>query len=128
MRIANLSLIPLALLVGSPVLAQPAPTIAVQMSNFKFAPDTVVLDHGRSYVLHLTNVSGGGHDFTAPAFFAAANVAPADRRYIVDGLVEVPSGKAIDIHLTAPAAGRYKLKCTHSLHKMFGMSGAIVVR
>lgn len=128
MRIANLSLIPLALLVGSPVLAQPAPTIAVQMSNFKFAPDTVVLDHGRSYVLHLTNVSGGGHDFTAPAFFAAANVAPADRRYVVEGAVEVPSGKAIDIHLTAPAAGRYKLKCTHSLHKMFGMSGSIVVR
>ena len=128
MRIARHSALTLFLCMGSPAIAQPAPVITVQMSNFKFAPSTIVLDHGRSYVLHLANIASGGHDFTAAEFFRAANVAPADRRYISDGEVEVPPGRAIDIHLTAPAAGRYKLKCSHSFHKMFGMSGSIVVR
>ena len=127
MRIPTLLAAPLIMLAGSSAMAQPA-AVAVQMSNFKFAPNTIVLDHGRAYVLHLANAASGGHDFTAVEFFAAANVAAADRRYISEGEVEVPAGGAIDIHLVAPAAGRYKLKCSHSLHKMFGMSGSIVVR
>lgn len=127
MRIAPLFAVPLIMLAGSPALAQPA-TISVQMSNFKFAPSSIVLDHGQSYVLHVANAASGGHDFTASDFFAAANVVPADRRYIADGVVEVAPGQAVDIHLTAPAPGRYSLKCSHSFHKMFGMSGAIVVR
>ena len=128
MRAATLFALPLILLAGSTAVAQPAPTIVVQLSNFKFAPSTIVLDHGRAYVLRLSNVASGGHDFTAPAFFAASNVAPADRRYIADGEVEVPSGQAREIHLTAPAAGSYPLKCSHTFHKMFGMSGRLIVR
>jgi uncharacterized cupredoxin-like copper-binding protein len=128
MRAATLFAAPLILMCGSAAMAQPSATVMVQMSNFKFTPSQIVMDHGRPYVLHLTNVAGGGHDFTAPAFFSAANVAPADRHFIAEGEVEVPAGQAIDIHLTAPAAGSYKLKCSHTLHKMFGMSGSIVVR
>ena len=128
MRSAPLLALPFLFLAGPAAVAQQAPVVAVQLSNFKFAPSTIVLDHGRPYVLRLANVSGGGHDFTAPTFFAAANVAPGDRRYIAEGEVEVPPGQTRDIHLTAPAAGRYKLKCSHSFHKMFGMSGTILVR
>src|SRR5262245_13258236 len=127
MRLALLFAVALTMLGGSAAKAQPA-TISVHMSNFQFAPSTIVMDHGQSYVLHLANVVSIGHDFTAADLFAAANVAAADRRYISDGAVEVHSGQAVDIHLVAPAAGRYSLKCSHSLHKMFGMSGAIVVR
>ena len=108
--------------------AQAPATVPVQLANFSFTPRTIVLDHGRPYVLRLANVSGGGHDFTATEFFAAAAVAPGDRRLIQEGEVEVPSGQVREIHLTAPAAGSYKLKCSHSFHKMFGMSGTIVVR
>jgi uncharacterized cupredoxin-like copper-binding protein len=100
----------------------------VQLSNFKFTPRTLVLDHGRAYVLRLSNASNGGHDFSAPAFFAAAAIAPNDRRWVVDGEVEVPPGQTREIRLTAPAAGRYKLRCTHTFHKAFGMSGTITVR
>ncbi len=128
MRIAPLFALPLILLAGSSAMGQPAPVVSVQLSNFKFAPSTILLDHGRSYVLRLANVSGGGHDFTSPAFFAAAAIAPADRRWIHDGEVEVPPGQVREIRLTTPAAGTYKLKCTHSFHRMFGMSGRIIVR
>lgn len=111
-----------------PVSAQEPTVFNVQLSNFQFAPRDIVLDHGRAYVLRLANVSEGGHDFTASEFFAAAAVAPADRALVAEGEVEVPARQVREIHLTAPAAGTYKLKCSHSFHKMFGMSGTITVR
>ncbi|HET9336775.1 MAG TPA: cupredoxin domain-containing protein [Sphingomicrobium sp.] len=129
MRNALLLAFPLALL-GAQAATPQAPTaVNVQLSNYKFTPRTIVLDHGRPYVLRLHNASGGGHDFTAPAFFAASRVAPEDRRLVAEGEVEVRPGTTHEIHLTAPAApGRYKVKCTHTFHKFFGMSGTIVVR
>lgn len=111
-----------------PATAQAPAVVNVQLSNFKFTPREIVLDHGRSYVFRLRNASDGGHDFTARDFFAAANVAAEDRRLVSEGEVEVPPGQVRDIRLVAPAAGRYKLKCTHSMHKFFGMSGTIIVR
>jgi len=108
--------------------AQAPVTVNVQMSNFKFAPSTIVLDHGRPYVLRISNLSGGGHDFTAADFFAKSQIAAADRDLVQEGAVEIPGGQMKEIHLTAPGAGRYKVKCTHTMHKMLGMSGTIVVR
>lgn len=123
------TLFALAIICLAPPASAQAPTVFnVQLSNFKFAPHDIVLDHGQAYVLRLANVSDGGHDFTAEEFFAAAAIAPEDRRLVAEGVVEVPAGQVREIHLTAPAAGSYKLKCSHSFHKMFGMSGTITVR
>ena len=129
MRYASLFALPLVLLIAQPAAPQAPAVINVQMANFKFTPNSIVLDHGHAYVLRLQNVADGGHDFTASEFFAAANVVAEDRRLVTEGEVEVPAGQTREIHLTAPAAaGSYKLKCSHSFHKMFGMSGTIVVR
>jgi uncharacterized cupredoxin-like copper-binding protein len=128
MRYAFLLAVPIALLGAQPAAPQAAAAVNVQLSNFKFTPRTIVLDHGRNYVLRLYNASGGGHDFTAREFFAAASIAPSDRRWIRGGEVEVPPGQLRVIRLTAPAAGRYKVKCTHRFHKMLGMGGTIIVR
>jgi uncharacterized cupredoxin-like copper-binding protein len=128
MRYAFLFAAPLALLGAQDAAPQAAQTVNVQLSNFKFTPRTIILDHGRPYALRLYNASSGGHDFTAPAFFAAAAIVPGDRRWVRGGEVEVPPGQLREIRLTAPAPGRYKLKCTHQFHKFFGMSGTIIVR
>jgi uncharacterized cupredoxin-like copper-binding protein len=128
MRNALLFALPFAGLLMSPASPQGPTVVSVELSNFKFQPKTIVLDHGRPYVLKLHNAADGGHDFTARDFFAAAAIAAEDRRLVAEGEVEVPPGQVREIRLTAPAAGRYDLKCTHSLHKMFGMSGEIVVR
>lgn len=128
MRIARLFALPLMVIATSNAGAQAPAVVEVHLSNFKFTPRTIVLDQGRPYVLRLVNDSGGGHDFSAPAFFARANVALPDRPLVHGGEVEVPGGQVRQVRLTAPPAGRYKLKCTHSFHKMFGMSGSIVVR
>jgi uncharacterized cupredoxin-like copper-binding protein len=109
-----------------PALAQdsPAPrTVEVRLSSFDFTPRTIVLPAGRLVVLHLVNTGGGGHNFSAPQFFAAATgvSGPVSR-----GAVEVPGHQSVDIRLT-PARGSYRLRCTHTMHTAFGMTGTITV-
>ena len=128
MRTALLVVLPLFALTSSAAPAQAPGVVEVHLSNFKFTPNQMQFQHGQPYVLRLVNDGGGGHDFTAPAFFAGAAVAPGDRRWITEGEIEVPGNQVREIHLTAPRPGTYKLKCSHSFHKMFGMTGSIVVR
>lgn len=102
--------------------------VTVELSSFRFSPDIIQLDHGKAYVLHLANISDGGHNFSAKQFFAAAQVEPADQGKIRNGRIEVGGREQVDIHLTAPAPGTYKLNCSHFMHAPFGMTGQIVVR
>jgi uncharacterized cupredoxin-like copper-binding protein len=128
MRIASFIILPLALMASSSASGQVPALVEVHLSNFRFTPRTLVFDHGRPYTLRIVNRAGGGHDFTAPEFFARANVAGNSRAMVEGGEVEVPPGQAREIRLVAPPAGTYQLKCSHSFHKFFGMSGTIIVR
>ena len=128
MRYAFLPALPIVILAAQPAAPQPTTAVNVQLSSFKFTPKTILLDRGRRYVLRLYNASDDGHNFVSPAFFNAASIQPSDRRWIRGGKVEVPPGQVREIHLTAARPGRYKVKCSHTMHKFFGMSGAVVVR
>jgi uncharacterized cupredoxin-like copper-binding protein len=128
MRIARFIILPLALMASSSVSGQAPALIEVHLSNFRFTPRTLVFDHGRPYTLRIVNRAGGGHDFTAPEFFARSNIAAGSRGLVEGGEVEVPPGQVREIRLVAPPAGPYKLKCSHTFHKFFGMSGTIIVR
>lgn len=101
--------------------------IDVHLTNFHFTPDKIQMQHGEAYRLHLVNDASGGHNFDAGSFFAAAQIAPPDQARIKKGIVELKGGEAVDIRLVAPAAGTYKLHCSHFLHTSFGMTGEIVV-
>jgi plastocyanin len=72
-------------------------------------------------------VSGGGHNFTAPQFFAASRIEPESAALVRDGKVEVPAHSTVNVDMI-PATGQYALKCSHPLHAAFGMKGTIVVR
>lgn len=118
------ALLAFAFLLPVAALAQDAPQrIEVRLSSFDFTPSTIRLAAGRPIVLHLVNSSDGGHNFAAPEFFAAAQgvSGPVDR-----GRVEVAGGQSVDVRLT-PARGTYRLRCTHTFHTTFGMTGEIVV-
>lgn len=129
MRVLPLFILPLLMIAGPPAPAQAPAVVEVHLANFKFTPPTITLDHGRSYVLRLVNDGDGGHSFTAPDFFSAATVEPDDRVWLTEGEVEVPGRLIRQIRLTAPSApARFNVKCTHAFHKMFGMSGEIIVR
>ena len=97
--------------------------VEVRLSSFDFSPETIRLRAGEPVRLHLVNTGSGGHNFSAPQFFAAAREVsgPVER-----GTVEVGSRRAIDVRLI-PARGSYRLRCTHTLHSTFGMRGEIIV-
>lgn len=104
--------------------AQPAArTVEVRLSNFDFAPDQIRLRAGEPIVLRLINGARGGHDFAAPEFFAAATGVSGP---VSEGEVELAGHQSAEVRLT-PARGRYRLRCTHTLHSTFGMTGEIIV-
>lgn len=105
-----------------------AEEVEVRLSSFAFSPDRIELSAGRPYLLRLINTGKGGHDFRAPRFFAGATIAAGDRAKLDEGGIEVPSNDTVTVRLVAPAAGTYKLQCSHFLHDGFGMNGEIVVR
>ena len=106
----------------------PAPeTVTVSLSSFKFSPSELTLRQGREYRLHLVNTSGGGHDFTAPEFFAASLVAPGNRVLVAGGKVKLAGRQSVDVILTPEKTGTYPLHCSHFMHSSMGMSGRIDV-
>lgn len=125
-------IVPIAALILFPTAAQPAPDwsraqrVEVKLSNFSFRPKIIRLRAGRPVILHLSNTSSAGHDFTTRQFFAAATLRPQDRADVQGGSVEVGKRRNVDVALV-PRAGRYPLKCGHAFHKAFGMSGEIIV-
>ena len=120
-----------ALALAAPAVAQAPPdwsraaSVEVVLKSFSFTPQTLRLRAGVPVRLTLRDVKGG-HNFAAPAFFAAARIAPGDAGKVVKGKVELRGGESAVIRLI-PAAGVYKLSCTHFLHSGFGMKGTIVV-
>ena len=102
-----------------------AASVEVVLKSFSFTPDTLRLRAGVPVRLTIRDAKGG-HNFAAPGFFAAARIAPEDASKVRGGKIELKGGEAVTIRLI-PAAGQYKLVCTHFLHTSFGMKGRIVV-
>lgn len=125
------SLVPL-LLLAAPAASPPAQTprlVEVELSSFDFDSDTIRPRAGEPVVLRLVNLSGGGHNFVAPEFFAAAT---GVRGPVRNGGVELRGHQSGTVYQSAeaylvPARGRYRLRCTHALHSTLGMRGRIVV-
>jgi plastocyanin len=118
-----------ALLAQAPASAQSAPQqIDIALANYAFTPATLSLHAGTQYRLHLVNSSSKGHDFSAPEFFAASTMTPAEEAKVENGKVEVAKGGTVDVTLTPTHAGSYSLTCTHFMHTMLGMNGTITVQ
>jgi plastocyanin len=107
--------------------AQPT-VITVQLSEYRFAPAEIDLDHGQTYVLRVVNSGTKAHDLSAKAFFQTVTLAPGSASEVQDGEVELAMGESADVTFTTGAPGTYEMHCTHPLHAMLGMKGRIVVR
>jgi plastocyanin len=99
-------------------------TITVRLSSFAFDPDHLRLKAGAPVGLRLVNESSGGHDFSAPAFFAASSFPPGVPAP-PDGKVVVGSHQTVEITVVPRTVGVYRLECTHFLHSLFGMHGTV---
>ena len=107
-------------------VAQPT-VINIQLSEYKFAPMQLTLEHGQAYVLHLTNTGGKAHDLSAKAFFETVALAPGSAAKVKGGDVDLDEGESVDVALTPQKPGAYEMHCTHPFHSMLGMKGQIVV-
>ncbi|HLZ77913.1 MAG TPA: cupredoxin domain-containing protein [Sphingomonas sp.] len=111
----------------SPDWSQARP-VAIDLSNFKFTPSTLTLQHGTAYRIHLVNSASGGHDFVAREFFAGSTIAPEDQGKLKNGGIDLAGGETVDIRLVANQPGTFKTHCSHFMHSMFGMTGTITVQ
>lgn len=116
--IAALSLISFA----PAAAAQPA-ALTITLQNFRFAPRPIHLRAGQPVTLTFVNRSSGSHDFTAREFFIASRVTTG---MPMNGMIELRGGETKSVSLI-PRAGTYPAKCTHFMHKAFGMTDTIVV-
>ena len=114
--------------VNGGAMAQTATSINISLTNYAFTPSAINLKAGTTYRVHFTNDGSKGHNFNAPEFFAASQIAQADQSKIDEGSVELDPGQAVDITVTPNRAGSYSLNCTHFLHTMLGMRGKITVQ
>jgi uncharacterized cupredoxin-like copper-binding protein len=107
--------------------AAAADLVQVRLLDDRFDPAELVLEHGKPYRLHLENGGHEMHEFSARAFFHAAQVQNAATALTNDGSeIVLQPGQSRDIDLVAPAAGSYELTCPD--HDWDGMVGKIVVR
>jgi plastocyanin len=109
-------------------MAQSATPISITMTNYAFNPSALTLKAGVTYQLHFINGGSKDHNFSAPEFFAASQVAAEDQAKIEKGLVALARGQSVDITVTPGTSGRFAVECTHFMHKTMGMHGSILVQ
>ncbi|HEX4637449.1 MAG TPA: cupredoxin domain-containing protein [Rhizomicrobium sp.] len=125
---SHLILIAIALTPMSEALAQTATPVGITLTNYAFTPNALNLKTGVTYQIHFLNSGSNDHNFSAPEFFAASQVAPGDQAKIEKGLVALESGQSVDVTITPTQPGTFDAECTHFMHKMMGMHGSITVQ
>jgi plastocyanin len=122
------TLVLIALSQMSGAMAQTATPISITMTNYAFTPDALNLMAGTTYHMHFINNGSKDHNFSAPEFFAASQIAPEDQAKVGKGLVALEAGQSVDITVTPGHTGTFPVECTHFMHKMMGMHGNITVQ
>jgi len=109
-------------------MAQEAAPISITLTSYAITPNALNLKAGMTYHLHFINSSSKDHNFSAPDFFAASQIAPEDQAKVEKGRVALEGGQSLDITVTPDRPGTFAVECTHFMHKMMGMHGSIVVQ
>jgi plastocyanin len=112
----------LGLAAASTASAQ-TPVQHVELKSYAYNPAPIHLKAGKPVTLHFMNQAGKSHDFTAKRFFAAAKIISGSAP---NGEVDLKAGATAAVTLI-PAAGKYKVHCSHPFHKQLGMKAVIVV-
>jgi uncharacterized cupredoxin-like copper-binding protein len=122
-----LAVLTMTALAVAPAAAQTGEAITISLTDYAFTPSSLELKAGTLYRLHFINGGSKDHDFTAPEFFVASQIAADDQAKVKRGTVAIDKGQEIEVVVT-PVAGSYPFTCTHFMHKMMGMHGTITVQ
>jgi uncharacterized cupredoxin-like copper-binding protein len=99
--------------------------LQVVMVDYQFEPDHLTFQHNVHYQLHLENHGLETHEFTAPTFFATADIDNPEVLNREHSEVVMQPGDTKDIFLTPHEPGTYDLRCAD--HDWNGMVGGITV-
>jgi uncharacterized cupredoxin-like copper-binding protein len=99
--------------------------VSVTMIDYLFVPDHLTFQHDVPYQLHLENHGKETHEFTAPTFFASADIDNPDVLNREHAEVLLQPGDVKDVFLTPHKPGTYDLRCAD--HDWYGMVGGITV-
>ena len=127
-KFARLLVVAVSLVWADAALAQTDNMINISLTNYAFTPGTLNLKAGTTYHLHFINSGSKDHNFSAPEFFAASQVATGDQAKVEKGAVGLESGQTVDVTVTPSHSGTFPVECTHFMHKMMGMHGNITVQ
>jgi plastocyanin len=113
------------MLLAVPAAAQqPTNVVPVRLYSFGYGPSPLVLRAGVPVTLVFQNVSGSGHTFKAPAFFASSRMLSG---MTMQGEVHVMPHKSMSVTLI-PVRGTYPVHCSHFMHDQLGMHTVIYVQ
>ena len=106
-------------------------TVTVAMSEFAYAPETLVFREGVPIRLVIENQGSQKHYFTAEDFFRA--IATRKVQSNTDGEIKAPyftaievyPGRSLDLYFVPITRGAYPLHCTIPGHSELGMRGEI---
>ena len=107
-------------------------TVKVELSEFSFTPEPLILMTGQPYKLEIANTGTVKHYFTAEEFYQSVAFRKAQDN---SGEIKAPYFKAVevfpgeqaDLYLIPTKAGTFGSVCTITGHEDAGMHGSIVV-
>jgi uncharacterized cupredoxin-like copper-binding protein len=102
-----------------------AQLVIVVTTEYRFTPDHLGFRPGGRYRLRLENPGAELHEFTAPAFFAAIDLANPDILVAGGHEVVLRPKERKELYFVARRQGRYRLTCAD--HDWAGMVGEIVI-
>lgn len=109
-------------------------TIRIEMSEFEYSFDNLVLDLNQPYKLELVNSGEKKHYFTAPEFYKS--IATRKVQSNADGEIKAPYinaielmvGGQLDLYFVPVTAGEFEVFCTLNDHREDGMESTITVK
>jgi uncharacterized cupredoxin-like copper-binding protein len=110
---------------GAAASAAEAERVDLTMTEYRFDPSLLSFQRGVAYRLHLENTGRELHEFTAPEFFRAIDIATRDVLNRDGNEIVMPPGARKDLDFTAPQPGHYPFACAD--HDWAGMTGEITV-
>jgi plastocyanin len=111
----------------------PTQRLAVEMTEYRFSPDTIELESGVETYLTLSNRGRMMHEFEAP-YLADVQVNVETPELVVAALglaeVQVAVGQTVTLVFTPERKGEFTFVCDQpkpSPHQMLGMRGRLVI-
>ena len=121
----------IALLLAAPAAAQEpewrtAREYEILLEPFDYDPEPIRLAAGEPVKLRFINQGQTTFSFAAERFFRSARIRTGDAELVADGDLRLAPGEQRVIALV-PAPGRYRARSGNLVHRILGMSAAIVV-